>query len=153
MEDRVYWRRNPPLFICQHKERRRAPVGWTTCGGRSGALTHSWDKLTSSLTSHISILQYILQRKRETDWRRRGELRWEKQRWRGKGTVEVWSEARRWIRELGQGKVLIRENAHKVFDIRLIQRGTLKMTSVSPPPSRFALCLLSMSGQEVRGVF
>lgn len=36
---------------------------------------HSRDSLTSSLTGHISILQYILQRKSETGKRRRREVR------------------------------------------------------------------------------
>lgn len=41
---------------------------WTTCGGRSGALTPACTQLRQldkPLTGHISILQYILQRKRE----------------------------------------------------------------------------------------
>lgn len=53
--------------------------------------------------------------------------------------------------KLGQGKVLIPEITHKVFFfyIRLIQQGTLKMTSVSPPHSRFTVCLHQMNEQEV----
>lgn len=66
--DRVCCRRNLPLFIYQNKKRRRAPAGqdylwWEECG-LWHQHPHSWDNLTSSLTGHISILQYILQRKR-----------------------------------------------------------------------------------------
>lgn len=47
---------------------RRAPAGvdylWWGGVGLWHRHAHSWDKLTSSLTGHISILQYILQRKR-----------------------------------------------------------------------------------------
>lgn len=52
-------------------------------------------------------------------------------------------------RKLGPGKVLIPEITRKVFYIRLIQQGTLKMTSVSPMHSRFTVRLQYMCGQEV----
>lgn len=40
-------------------------------------------------------------------------------------------------------------NYSQDFYIRLIQQGTLKMTSVSPPRSRFTVCLHHMNEQEV----
>ena len=59
------------------------------------------------------------------------------------------------MRKLGQGKVLILEITHKAFFffffffyIGLIQQGTLKMTSVSPPRGRLTACLRSMREQD-----
>ena len=55
------------------------------------------------------------------------------------------------MRKLGQGKVLILEITHKAFFffyIGLIQQGTSKMTSVSPPRGRLTVHLRSMHEQD-----
>lgn len=110
--------------LCSFVNMKREALGrreQPTCGGGVGALTRSPDRLTSSLTAHISMPQYILQRR--SGWKERGEE--EKRRWRG--NVEVCRDGK------SRNHVCLtkreRQNADSrnyKFYILFIHHGTLK---------------------------